>query len=168
MINRGVYLVPEDRLRNSLVMALNIRENTTLAHLDHILPEKLINIKKEKKIAGDELKKMNARYSDLDQSITELSGGNQQKVIVSRWLMRDCNILIVDDPTVGIDIGTKKDIYNILRNLANLGKGILLISSEINEIIGVANRVYAMRNGALTAELSGEKLNQKNILENIL
>jgi ABC-type sugar transport system ATPase subunit len=168
MINRGIYLIPEDRLRNGLIAALNIRENTTLAHLAFSLPERLINIKKEKKIAENELKKMNTKYADLDQKIVELSGGNQQKVIVSRWLMRECNILIVDDPTVGIDIGTKKDIYNLLRNLAGRGKGILLISSEINEIIGVADRVYTMRNGSISSELTGDELNQKNILENIL
>jgi ABC-type sugar transport system ATPase subunit len=168
MINRGIYLIPEDRLRNGLIMSLNIRENTTLAHLAYSLPEKLINIKKEKMIVKNELKKMNTKYRDLDQEIIELSGGNQQKVIVSRWLMRDCNILIVDDPTVGIDIGTKKDIYNLLRNFAARGKGILLISSEINEIIGVADRVYTMRNGVISAELTGDELNQKNILENIL
>jgi ABC-type sugar transport system ATPase subunit len=168
MIDRGVYLIPEDRLRNGLIMSLNIRENTTLAHLAYSLPEKLININKEKRIAEDVLKKMNTKYTDLNQEIVELSGGNQQKVIVSRWLMRECNILIVDDPTVGIDIGTKKDIYNLLRNLARRGKGILLISSELNEIIGIADRVYTMRNGMISAELTGNELNQKNILENIL
>jgi len=108
------------------------------------------------------------KYADINQSIKELSGGNQQKAIVARWLLKECGILIVDDPTVGIDIGAKRDIYRILRELTSRNKGIIFISSEINEIIGMADRIYTMRRGKITAELSKTEINQENILKNIL
>ena len=89
-------------------------------------------------------------------------------MIVTRWLLRKCNILIVDDPTVGIDIGAKRDIYNLLRNLTGNGKGVIFVSSELNEIIGMADRIYTMRDGKITAELKADQINQQNVLENII
>ncbi|HBE79070.1 MAG TPA: hypothetical protein DDW65_15045 [Firmicutes bacterium] len=168
MVDKGVYLIPEDRLRYGLVSTFNIRENASLAHLKHYFPEILVNTKKETNLAAEELKKIHVKYSDIEQGISELSGGNQQKVIVTRWLLRECNILIVDDPTVGIDIGAKRDIYNLLRDLTAHGKGVIFVSSELNEIIGMADRIYTMRDGKITAELTADRINQQNVLENIL
>ncbi len=168
MVNKGVYLIPEDRLRYGLVSTFNIRENASLAHLHHHFPEILIHTKKETNLVSGELKKIRVKYSDIEQGIDELSGGNQQKVIVSRWLLRECNILIVDDPTVGIDIGAKRDIYNLLRELTGNGKAVIFVSSELNEIIGMADRIYTMRDGKITAELKADRINQQNVLENIL
>ncbi|HKK83182.1 MAG TPA: ATP-binding cassette domain-containing protein, partial [Atribacterota bacterium] len=130
--------------------------------------EFLLKRSKENKAAIKQAKRVNLKYADINQSIKELSGGNQQKAIVARWLLKECGILIVDDPTVGIDIGAKRDIYRILRELTSRNKGIIFISSEINEIIGMADRIYTMRRGKITAELSKTEINQENILKNIL
>jgi ABC-type sugar transport system ATPase subunit len=168
MIAHGVYLVPEDRMSKGIIPMFDIRENASLAHLGHNSPEKIINLKREKKLVKEGLDKLHVKYANLSQGIGELSGGNQQKVIVSRWLLRDCTVLIVDDPTVGIDIGAKRDIYMLLRSLTANGKGVLFVSSEITEIVGMSDRLYTMRNGRITAELRGENINQHNVLENIL
>jgi ribose transport system ATP-binding protein len=168
MIRHGVYLVPEDRLAKALVPAFTVRENASLAHLRYNSPEPIINLGHERKLVAEALEPMHVHYADLEQGISELSGGNQQKVVVTRWLLRECVVLIVDDPTVGIDIGAKRDIYQLLRDLAGRGKGILFVSSEISEIVGMADRVYTMRNGRITAELRGEAITQCAILENIL
>jgi ABC-type sugar transport system ATPase subunit len=168
MVDKGIYLIPEDRLRYGLVSSFSIRENVSLAHLNHYFPEMLINIGKEINLVTSELEKIHVKYSNIEQNINELSGGNQQKVIVTRWLLKECNVLIVDDPTVGIDIGAKRDIYNLLRELTENGKGVIFISSELNEIIGMADRIYTMRDGKITAELKADRINQQNVLENIL
>jgi ABC-type sugar transport system ATPase subunit len=168
MIARGVYLVPEDRIAKGLIPMFDIRENASLAHLGHNSPEKIINLRRERKLVKEGLERLHVKYADLSQGIGELSGGNQQKVVVGRWLLRDCTVLMVDDPTVGIDIGAKRDIYLLLRSLTAKGKGVLFVSSEITEIVGMADRIYTMRNGRITAELKGESVNQHNVLENIL
>jgi len=168
MVNEGIYLIPGDRHKYGIFPSFNIRENTTIAHLKYLFHELILNNNNESKIAHNALSRFNVKYADLNQRLDEISGGNQQKIIIIRWLMRDCKLLIVNDPTVGIDIGTKKDIYNLLRELTKKGKGIIFVSSEINEIIGMSDRVYTMREGKITAEFYGQEINQKNILENIL
>ena len=168
MVNEGIYLIPGDRHKYGIFPSFNIRENTTIAHLKYLFHGLILNNNSESKIAHNELSKFHVKYADLNQRLDEISGGNQQKIIIIRWLMRDCKLLIVNDPTVGIDIGTKKDIYNLLRELTKKGKGIIFFSSEINEIIGMSDRVYTMREGKITAEFYGEEITQKNILESIL
>jgi len=168
MVQRGVYLVPDDRHRYGLVPTFNVRENTSLAHLARCLPGALLDPSRERRLVEVELAKVRVKYADTEQGISELSGGNQQKVIVSRWLMQECSVFIVDDPTVGIDIGAKRDLYLLLRALTEHGKAVLMISSEITEIIGMADRLYTMRRGEITAELSGDAIHQQNVLENIL
>jgi len=168
MVARGVYLVPEDRHHFGLVPTFTVRENATLAHLGRCLPGPLLDLQREQRLVEHELSKIRVKYADTEQGIAELSGGNQQKVIVSRWLMQECNVFIVDDPTVGIDIGAKHDLYLLLRGLTQQGKAVLMISSEITEIIGMADRLYTMRRGEITAELAGDAIHQQNVLENIL
>ena len=168
MVERGVYLVPEDRHRFGLVPTFSVRENATLAHLARCLPGALIDRQRERRLVETELAKVRVKYADVEQGIGELSGGNQQKVIVSRWLMQECSVFMVDDPTVGIDIGAKRDLYLLLRALTGRGKAVLLVSSELTEIIGMADRLYTMRRGEITAELTGQAIHQQNVLENIL
>ncbi len=168
MVAEGVYLIPGDRHKYGLFPSFNIKENTTIAHLKKMFSEVLVNNKREKLLVEQQLTKLKVKYSYLEQGIDELSGGNQQKIIVSRWLMSPCNLLIVDDPTVGIDIGAKKDIYQLLRNLTTEGNGVILISSEINEIIGMSDRIYTMKRGMITSELTNEEINQENIFKKIL
>ena len=140
----------------------------TISHLKYLLPGFIINKKKEKAIVKKGIGDFEILYSDIDQDINTLSGGNQQKVVIAKWLFKDCDVLILNDPTVGVDIGTKREIYLMLRKLTSEGKGIILVSSEILEIIGMADRVYTMREGSVSSELSGDEINQKNILEHVL
>ena len=168
MINRGVYLIPPDKHKFSLFDSFTLDENITIAHLYEIFPQFLISKSKENKIAEKQAAKFNIKYRNINQLINELSGGNQQKIILARWLFKECNLLILVDPTVGIDIGAKREIYNLLRNLTNSKKGVLIVSSEINEIVGISDRIYTMRRGEITAELKKDKITQENILKNIL
>ena len=168
MINRGVYLIPPDKHKFSLFDSFTLDENITIAHLYKIFPQFLISKSKENKIAEKQAAKFNIKYRNTNQLINELSGGNQQKIILARWLFKECNLLILVDPTVGIDIGAKREIYNLLRNLTNSKKGVLIVSSEINEIVGISDRIYTMRRGEITAELKKDEITQENILKNIL
>ena len=168
MINRGVYLIPPDKHKFSLFDSFTLCENITVAHLHDIFPKFLMSKNKENEIAENQAGKFNIKYKNINQLINELSGGNQQKIILARWLFKECNILILIDPTVGIDIGAKRDIYNLLRNLTKNKKGVLLVSSEINEIAGISDRIYTMRRGEITAELKKDQITQENILKNIL
>ncbi|HAK46621.1 MAG TPA: D-xylose ABC transporter ATP-binding protein [Spirochaeta sp.] len=168
LINNNIYFVPEDRDIKGLFKDFSIKENLVISHIAHLLPGFLINRIKEKNIVKKGLKDHNIIYSNIDQEISSLSGGNQQKVVIAKWLQKECDVLILDDPTVGVDIGTKREVYLILRELTKQGKAIILVSSDILEIIGMADRIYTMREGAVSAELSGNEINQKNILENVL
>lgn len=168
MINRGVYLIPPDKHKFSLFDSFTLGENITIAHLYEIFPKFLMSKSKENKIAEKQAAKFNIKYRDISQLINELSGGNQQKIILARWLFKECNLLILVDPTVGIDIGAKREIYNLLRNLTNRKKGVLIVSSEINEIVGISDKIYTMRRGEITAELKKDEITQENILKNIL
>ena len=168
MINRGVYLIPPDKHKFSLFDSFTLCENITVAHLYDIFPKFLMSKNKENEIAEKQAGKFNIKYGNINQLINELSGGNQQKIILARWLFKECNILILIDPTVGIDIGAKRDIYNLLRNLTKNKKGVLLVSSEINEIAGISDKIYTMRRGEITAELKKDQITQENILKNIL
>ena len=168
MINRGVYLIPPDKHKFSLFDSFTLDENITIAHLYEIFPQFLISKSEENKIAEKQAAKFNIKYRSINQLINELSGGNQQKIILARWLFKECNLLILVDPTVGIDIGAKREIYNLLRNLTNSKKGVLIVSSEINEIVGISDRIYTMRRGEITAELKKDEITQENILKNIL
>ncbi|MEA2021490.1 MAG: ATP-binding cassette domain-containing protein, partial [Candidatus Caldatribacteriota bacterium] len=168
MINKGVYLIPPDKHKFSLFDSFTLDENITIAHLYEIFPKFLMSKSKENKIAEKQAAKFNIKYRNINQLINELSGGNQQKIILARWLFKECNILILVDPTVGIDIGAKREIYNLLRNLTNSKKGVLIVSSEINEIVGISDRIYTMRRGEITAELKKDEITQENILKNIL
>jgi len=168
MVNRGVYLIPPDKHKFSLFDSFTLCENITLAHLHDIFPKFLMSKNKENEIAEKQAGKFNIKYRNINQLINELSGGNQQKIILARWLFKECNILILVDPTVGIDIGAKREIYNLLRNLTKNKKGVLLVSSEINEIVGISDKIYTMRRGEITAELKKDQITQENILKNIL
>ncbi|RKX90853.1 MAG: D-xylose ABC transporter ATP-binding protein [Spirochaetes bacterium] len=168
MIDKGLYLIPGDRIKNGLFSKFSIGENITITHLNYLIPRFLINKHKENIISVKAAHEFGIVYSNINRNIFTLSGGNQQKVVVAKWLLKDSKLLIFDDPTVGIDIGTKREIYLMLRRLTKEGKGIIFISSEISEMIGIADRIYTMRNGKITEELIGDRINQRNILQNIL
>ena len=167
-IARGVAYVPEDRKELGLVMIQNIKENTTIAKLKKVSHMSLINEHDENVVAEDYCKRLNTRTPTILQMAGNLSGGNQQKVVLSKWLFTDPKVLLLDEPTRGIDVGAKHEIYTIINSLAAQGMACLLISSEMPEIIGMCDRIYVMSEGRITAELSGRTTTQEEIMRNIL
>lgn len=168
MIKKKVYLIPEDRDKKGLFSNFSVSENLTIAHLKTLLPDLFIGKRKEKAISNSGVEKFAIKCASINQEISALSGGNQQKVLIARWLMDECSVLMLDDPTVGVDIGTKREIYLILRKMADEGKGVILVSSDILEVIGLADKVYTMREGKITSELIGNEITQNNILQAVL
>ena len=167
-IANGVAYVPEDRKEFGLVLIQNIKENTTLAKLKKVSKASVINEHDENIVAEDFCKRLNTKTPTILQLTGNLSGGNQQKVVLSKWLFTDPRVLILDEPTRGIDVGTKHEIYTIINSLAAQGMACILISSEMPEIIGMSDRIYVMSEGKITAELSGNTATQEEIMHNIL
>ena len=149
----GLGLVPEDRKRQGLVLSLNCRENTSLASLPRLSRAGWLSRSAERALTRRETDRLRVKTASLETAVASLSGGNQQKIALAKWLARDCDILIVDEPTRGIDVGTKAEIYRLLDELAGGGKAILMISSELPELIGLCRRILVMREGRLAGEL---------------
>ncbi|MZQ86264.1 ATP-binding cassette domain-containing protein [Paenibacillus sp. 5J-6] len=164
-IQHGVAYVTEDRKNYGLILIDDIKRNITLARLDKISKNKVVNENEEIVHAESFRQKMNIKTSSILQKTGNLSGGNQQKVVLSKWIFSDPDILILDEPTRGIDVGAKYEIYTIIHQLAMEGKGILLISSELPEILGMCYRVYVMNEGKMVGELSKEEASQEAIMK---
>jgi putative multiple sugar transport system ATP-binding protein len=167
-IEHGLAYVSEDRKEFGLVLIESVKENTTLAKLKKITKNGVINEHDEVVIAEDYRKKFNVKTPSILQLAGNLSGGNQQKVVLAKWLFTDPKILILDEPTRGIDVGAKFEIYTIINGLAALGMACILISSEMPEIIGMSDRIFVMSEGRITAELAGNRATQEEIMRNIL
>ncbi|MGA2052715.1 MAG: sugar ABC transporter ATP-binding protein [Opitutales bacterium] len=146
-------LVPEDRKRQGLVLSLNCRENISLAALPSLTRLGWVRRAAERELADHYRQRLRVKTHSLETVIATLSGGNQQKIALAKWLARDCDVLIVDEPTRGIDVGAKAEIYQLLDELACEGKALLVISSELPELIGLCNRILVMREGRLAGEL---------------
>jgi putative multiple sugar transport system ATP-binding protein len=167
-IKHGVAYMTEDRKEFGLVLIETVKENTTLAKLDKISKGRVINEHEEVLVAEDYCKKLNTKTPSILQFAGNLSGGNQQKVVLAKWLFSDPRILILDEPTRGIDVGAKHEIYLIINNLASQGIACLLISSEMPEIIGMSDRIYVMSEGRITAEMESKTATQEEIMRHIL
>lgn len=163
-IAAGVGLLPEDRRRQALIAGLSVLSNATLAVLDDIAPNGIIVRAREDRIFEQTLFGLSIKMASPDVPIATLSGGNQQKVILARWLARNPKLLILDEPTKGVDIGAKADISNIIVGLAEAGTAILLISSELSEILALSDRVLVMRSGRITGELDRSTMNAETIM----
>jgi putative multiple sugar transport system ATP-binding protein len=167
-IEHGVAYVTEDRKEYGLVLIQSIKENTTLAKLKKISNKNVINEHEEIAAAEEFRKRLNTKTPSIMQIAGNLSGGNQQKVVLSKWLFSDPRILILDEPTRGIDVGAKHEIYTIINELAAQGLACILISSEMPEVIGMSDRIYVMSEGKITAELPGKTAAQEEIMRHIL
>lgn len=167
-IKNGIGYVTEDRKEQGLILLNDIRENITLASLDKISDKGIINEYKEIEVAEDYLDRINIRAPNIFHRVGNLSGGNQQKVMLARWIYADPDILILDEPTRGIDVGAKYEIYTIINELAALGKAVIIISSELPEILGLSDRIYVMNEGRFVGELSREEASQENIMRYII
>ncbi|MCG7336547.1 xylose ABC transporter ATP-binding protein [Sporosarcina sp. ACRSM] len=163
-IREGLAYVSEDRKRYGLVLGMDITKNTTLAALNKMMKLKVIDNALEVKTAGDITYKMNLKAPNLEALVGQLSGGNQQKVVLSKWLLNDPKVLILDEPTRGIDVGAKYEIYKIINELASQGVGIVIVSSELPEVLGMSDRILVMAEGKITGEFSREEATQEKIM----
>ena len=153
-MNAGIGLITEDRRGNGIFGCLSIKDNVGISIYNKYLKAGFVlNHKRINGIVDENIKKLRIKTPSMKEHIANLSGGNQQKVIVSRWLANDPDVLIMDEPTRGIDVGAKHEIYEIMNELAKQGKAIIMISSEMSELLGMADRVYVMCNGKLTGEI---------------
>ena len=167
-IDHGLAYVTEDRKNYGLILIDDIKRNNSLANLRKISKNYIVDENKEILEAEKFRKKMNIKCSSILQKTVNLSGGNQQKVVLSKWIFAEPDILILDEPTRGIDVGAKYEIYTIINQLAAEGKGILLISSELPEILGMCDRIYVMNEGQITGELNREEASQEAIMKYVI
>ena len=165
-IELGMALIPEDRRKDGLCTDLSIRENISLPNLDSMKNSLGVLSKElELKISEDTIKSLNVKAQDREMISKNLSGGNQQKVVLGKWLVRNPKVILFDEPTRGIDIGAKVEIYQIMNELKKKGVGVLFISSEMEEVLGMSDRILIFCDGRITGELSREEANQENILK---
>jgi len=167
-VDAGIAYATEDRKTYGLNLIDHIKHNTTLANLPGISRAGVIDDISEMKVANDYRKMTNIRSSSVYQIVGNLSGGNQQKVVLSKWLFANPELLILDEPTRGIDVGAKYEIYTIINKLADEGKGILVISSEMPELLGICDRIYVMNEGRIVGELAGSEASQEKIMRSIV
>jgi ABC-type sugar transport system ATPase subunit len=163
-IRQGICLCPEDRKEQGLVLNRSVRENLTIPILSKLTKQGVISRKIENQICSKTIDKYKIKTSSGEKVVMELSGGNQQKVILGRWMLADLKVLILDEPTKGIDVGAKAEIYQMIRELAATGIAVILISSELPEVIGLCDRVLVMREGMLTGQLDKDDLSEEGIL----
>ena len=163
-IRRKIALMPEDRKAQGIIPDLPVGMNISLVGIDNIIKNSFLNAKKERKDAEEFIKKLRIQTPKWDQLIKYLSGGNQQKCVLAKWLYVDSDLVIFDEPTRGIDVGAKQEIYKLLLDLAKQGKGIIMISSELPEILGISHRILVMHDGKITGEVDPEKTNQEEIM----
>lgn len=164
-IDAGIAYVSEDRKRNGLILIQDVRQNVTLANLKEIAERGVIDENAEIKIANEYKESLNIKTPSIEQTVGNLSGGNQQKVQLAKWLFVKPDLLILDEPTRGIDVGAKYEIYTIMNRLVEQGMSIIMISSELPEILGMSDRVYVVSEGEITGELPVEEATQEKIME---
>ena len=164
-IDHGIAYVSEDRKNYGLVLIDDIKRNITLASLEKISKNYIVNENQEVVEAERSREKMKIKTPSISQLTENLSGGNQQKVVLSKWIFTKPDLLILDEPTRGIDVGAKYEIYTIINQLAMEGKGILFISSELPEILGMCDRIYVMNEGKVTGEVSREAASQEELMK---
>lgn len=167
-IKNGLAYVTEDRKELGLILEEDIQRNITLTNLTEVSSAEIINKAKEAKIAEHYRGAMNIRTPSVFQKVMNLSGGNQQKVVLSKWLFAEPEVLILDEPTRGIDVGAKFEIYGIINELSAQGKGVIVISSEMPELLGMSDRIYVMNEGSFVGELDADEASQERIMSLIV
>jgi ABC-type sugar transport system ATPase subunit len=165
-IDAGICLLTEDRKSQGLIPARSVRENFSLASLMRLQTSGLVRQHEESSAFASYVERLNIRICSQDQLISHLSGGNQQKVLLARWLFRNTKVFLLDEPTRGVDIGAKQEIYQLIADLAQQGKAVLLISSELPEILSLSDRILVMRHGRISGELQNSpNVTQEEIME---
>ena len=164
-IGHGIYLVPEDRRGEGLVTSMTVRENTTLPSLEKFTQFFMISRDKEKKVANEQIASLKVKTPGCETRVMNLSGGNQQKVVLGKWLSMNPKVMILDEPTRGIDVGAKAEIYRIMRSLADNGAVIIMISSDMEEVLNVSDRIAVMHEGRITGVLDRAACNEQNVMQ---
>ena len=165
MVKNGMGYVTEDRKGEGIVKDMNLRENMTLPSLEIFENFFLINKSREKKISNEYIEKFEVKTPSCERLITLLSGGNQQKVLLSRWLLRELKVIILDEPTRGVDIGAKTEVLNLINNLANEGLSVILMTSEMNDLLSLSDRILVMANGEIKKEFLRNNVTQEDIFK---
>ena len=167
-IKKGIAYTTEDRKSAGLILSDDIRHNISLASLDKLSKNLVVDENKEIKVAEEYRKKLRIKSSGIFQRAGDLSGGNQQKIVFSKWIFSDPDVLILDEPTRGIDVGAKYEIYSVINELAENGKTVLMISSEMPELLGMCDRIYVLNEGRIVGELNSQEASQENIMTCIM
>ncbi|REJ35173.1 MAG: D-xylose ABC transporter ATP-binding protein [Bacillota bacterium] len=162
-IRHGIALLTENRKEEGLVLLLSVVANSSLAALEKVSRFGFVDVAKERRQAADYVERLAIKTPSLDQEVDSLSGGNQQKVVLSKWLATDADVIIMAEPTRGIDVGAKAEVYALIDELAGQGKTILLVSSELPEVINLSDRIYVMHEGRIVAELDAANTSQEEI-----
>ena len=163
-MNKGIAYLTEDRKKEGLALGQSVEYNINLVNLDKISKGQIVNVKEAKQNAESYIKGLNIKTPSLEQLVKNLSGGNQQKIIIAKWLSRNPKLLIFDEPTRGIDVGAKYEVYQLMQKLVEDGIGVIMISSELPEIIGISDRVLIMREGSVSGVLEKKDYSEENIL----
>ena len=162
--HRGIGFITEDRQGQGIVPPLSVVENLALASLGRYTSVGFVNRKEQRSQAQKMIEELTIRTPSPEQEIRYLSGGNQQKVVIGKWLLADSKVLIMDEPTRGIDVGAKVEIYELMNELTEEGAGILMISSDLPEVLGMSDRILVMAGGRITGELSREEASQEKVM----
>ncbi len=163
-IARGIALIPEDRKRQGIFPPLSVRENVVLSALERFSRNGLLDVRKERERAEGFVSSLRVATTDVEKRVVELSGGNQQKVVIAKWLNTDAEVFLFDEPTRGIDVGGKIEVYRLMRDLLTRGAGIVMISSELPEILGLSDRILVMREGRICGEFDRAQATEERIL----
>ncbi len=164
MMDLGLGLVPEDRKRQGLVLIMNSRENITLPTLPEDATLGWVNSRKEISVAKKFFEKLRVKAPSTESDTLGLSGGNQQKLVLAKWLAAECDVLILDEPTRGVDVGAKAEIHDLIRDLAHEGKAVIVISSELPEVLGISTRILVVREGTIVGEIDGKAATEGSVL----
>ena len=167
-IQAGLAYITEDRKGDGLVLSDSIKHNTTLARLDFVSERGVVDVDKEYQAADEYKKKLGVKAPSVEQTVGNLSGGNQQKVLIGKWMFTQPNIMMLDEPTRGIDVNAKYEIYCIINDLVAQGKSVLMVSSELPEILGMCDRTYVMCEGRIVGEFTREEATQEKIMDRIM
>jgi putative multiple sugar transport system ATP-binding protein len=167
-VKNGLAYVTEDRKNLGLILSEDIKNNVTLVNLAGVARHGVIDDRREAEVATEYRTKLRIRSSGILQKTLNLSGGNQQKVVLSKWLFAEPQVLILDEPTRGIDVGAKYEIYTIINELAAAGKGVIVISSEMPELLGICDRLYVMNEGRFVDEMPAREASQERIMASIM
>lgn len=163
-IKNHMVMLSEDRRRYGIIPIRSVMENASISSLEKVIYGGYAHLDEERKLVGEYFDKMNVKTPSLDTSIQSLSGGNQQKVLLAKWMMRNPEIMILDEPTRGIDVGAKFEIYKLMTEMAKQNKAVIMVSSELPELIGMCDRIYIMNQGKITGQLRREEFSQEAIM----